>query len=100
MISLYLVIYDVIAVNAAYFLGLWFRFDCTYSAIPGEYLSAYLKFTKPTTITVVAEEDWITAVTPAPNNTAIIRFEVSFSRRRSIRPPDSFESPAPIASIP
>ena len=37
-------IYDVIAVNAAYFLGLWFRFDCTYSAIPGEYLSAYLKF--------------------------------------------------------
>ena len=45
MISLYLVIYDVIAVNTAYFLGLWFRFDCTYSAIPGEYLSAYLKFT-------------------------------------------------------
>ena len=45
VISLYLVIYDVIAVNAAYFLGLWFRFDCTYSAIPGEYLSAYLKFT-------------------------------------------------------
>lgn len=45
MISLCLVIYDVIAVNAAYFLGLWFRFDCTYSAIPGEYLSAYLKFT-------------------------------------------------------
>ena len=45
VISLYLVIYDAIAVNAAYFLGLWFRFDCTYSAIPGEYLSAYLKFT-------------------------------------------------------
>lgn len=44
VIALYLIIYDVIAVNAAYFLGLWFRFDCTYSAIPGEYLSAYLKF--------------------------------------------------------
>ena len=44
VIALYLVVYDVIAVNAAYFLGLWFRFDCTYSAIPGEYLSAYLKF--------------------------------------------------------
>ena len=44
VIALYLMIYDVIAVNAAYFLGLWFRFDCTYSAIPGEYLSAYLKF--------------------------------------------------------
>ena len=58
------------------------------------------EFTKPTTITVVADEDWITAVTPAPNKTAIILFEVSFSRRRSIRPPDNFESPAPIASIP
>lgn len=44
VIALYLVVYDVIAVNAAYFLGLWLRFDCTYSAIPGEYLSAYLKF--------------------------------------------------------
>lgn len=27
VIALYLMIYDVIAVNAAYFLGLWFRFD-------------------------------------------------------------------------
>ena len=36
------------------------------------------EFTKPTTITVVAEEDWITAVTPAPNNTAISLFAVSF----------------------
>lgn len=44
VIALFLVLYDVIAVNAAYFLGLWFRFDCTYSAIPGEYLSAFLKF--------------------------------------------------------
>ena len=26
------------------------------------------EFTKPTTITEVAEEDWITAVTPAPSN--------------------------------
>lgn len=44
VIALYLAIYDVIAVNAAYFLGLWFRFDCRYSAIPGEYLNAYLEF--------------------------------------------------------
>ncbi len=28
------------------------------------------ELTNPTTITVVAEEDWITAVTPAPNSTA------------------------------
>lgn len=34
VIALFLVLYDVIAVNAAYFLGLWFRFDCTYSRDP------------------------------------------------------------------
>ena len=45
VIALYLIIYDIIAVNAAYFLALWFRFDCTYSRIPEEYFSSYLKFT-------------------------------------------------------
>ena len=44
VVALYLAIYDAIAVNAAYFLGLWIRFDCTYSAIPRKYLYAYLKF--------------------------------------------------------
>ena len=58
------------------------------------------EFTKPTTITVVAEEDWITAVTPAPNNTAISLFAVSFSRIFSRRPPDAFSRPSPITSIP
>ena len=29
------------------------------------------EFTKPTTMTVVAEDDWITAVTPAPKRTAL-----------------------------
>lgn len=38
------------------------------------------EFTKPTTMTVVAEDDWITAVTPAPKRTALIGFDVSFSR--------------------
>ena len=36
VIALYLIIYDIIAVNAAYFLALWFRVDCTYSRIPEE----------------------------------------------------------------
>lgn len=44
IIALYLIIYDIIAVNAAYFLALWFRFDCMYSQIPGDYFSVYLKF--------------------------------------------------------
>ncbi|MDO4277122.1 MAG: nucleoside-diphosphate sugar epimerase/dehydratase [Eubacteriales bacterium] len=44
IIAMYLLIYDVIAVNAAYFLALWVRFDCMYSHIPRHYLSAYLRF--------------------------------------------------------
>ncbi len=36
------------------------------------------EFTKPTTITVVAEEDWITAVTPAPRRTPFTVLEVMF----------------------
>ena len=43
-IGIYLAIYDFIAVCAAYFAGLWIRFDCRYSLIPKEYLVSYLKF--------------------------------------------------------
>lgn len=38
------VLYDVAAVTVAFFLALWFRFDCRYSEIPGEYLAAWMKF--------------------------------------------------------
>lgn len=44
VITLYLMLYDAIAVNAAYFIGLWIRFDCRYSQIPAEYFHAFLKF--------------------------------------------------------
>ena len=37
-------LYDVIAVNVAYFLALWFRFDCRFSAIDGQYLMAWVRF--------------------------------------------------------
>jgi FlaA1/EpsC-like NDP-sugar epimerase len=37
VIAALLVIYDVIAVNLAYFLALWLRFDLQASAIPAEY---------------------------------------------------------------
>jgi len=39
-----LVCYDVFAVNLAYFLALWFRYDCVYSNIPSYYLQPWLRF--------------------------------------------------------
>ncbi len=39
-----LMIYDLAAVTGAFFFALWFRFDCRFTEIPGEYLSAWLKF--------------------------------------------------------
>lgn len=44
LISLFLAAYDILAVNAAYFLALWVRFDCRYSEIPLIYLNAWLQF--------------------------------------------------------
>lgn len=58
------------------------------------------EFTKPTTITVVAEDDWITAVTPIPRRTALMGLEVSVSRILSSFPPATFASPSPIKFIP
>ncbi len=58
------------------------------------------ELTKPTTITVVAEEDCITAVTPAPSNTASDVLDVNFSSIPSSLPPDVFASPSPITCIP
>ena len=58
------------------------------------------ELTKPTTITVVAEDDCITAVTPAPKSTALTGLEVSFSSIFSSFPPDAPVSPSPSRSIP
>ncbi len=44
IVSLYLVLYDILAVTAAYFLALWLRFDCSFSQIPQLYLQSYLHF--------------------------------------------------------
>ena len=54
VIAAILVIYDVIAVNAAYFLALWFRFDCTFSAIPGVYINGFVRFAPLYTLVCVA----------------------------------------------
>ena len=43
-IAFFLAAYDVIAVGLAYFLALWFRFDCNFSDITQRYLEAYAQF--------------------------------------------------------
>ena len=58
------------------------------------------EFTNPTTVTVVAEDDRITAVTPAPSRTALIGLLVNFSKIFSRRPPDILVNPSPITFIP
>ena len=40
-----LMLYDIVAVNLAYFLALWIRFDCKFSSIDARYLQSYLYFT-------------------------------------------------------
>ena len=42
--AVWLVIYDLIAVNLAYFLAIWLRFDCQYTEIPRQLLANWLKF--------------------------------------------------------
>lgn len=38
VVSIGLTVYDAIAMILAFFLALWFRFDCRYTMIPKEYL--------------------------------------------------------------
>ena len=45
IITVLLVLFDAVAVNAAYFLALWFRFDCRVLNIHEYYLSAWARFT-------------------------------------------------------
>lgn len=44
VVSAGLVTYDALAIAAAYFLALWFRFDCRFTMIPVEYLELYVRF--------------------------------------------------------
>lgn len=43
IISIFLIVYDIIAINLAYLAALWIRFDASFSAIPKEYLAPYMK---------------------------------------------------------
>ena len=42
--DLLFMLYDVVAVTAAYFFALWFRFDCRFSEIPKLYLTPWMNF--------------------------------------------------------
>ena len=44
IIAMFLIIYDLTVVVGSYFMALWLRFDCHFSEIPSEYLTAWLKF--------------------------------------------------------
>jgi len=44
LIAVFAVIYDFAVVHVSYFLALWLRFDCNYSAITPRYLKAYTSF--------------------------------------------------------
>ena len=54
IISALLLIYDAISVNVAFLAALWLRFDCQFSAIPEEYLSAWRGFTLIYTVACLA----------------------------------------------
>ena len=58
------------------------------------------ELTKPTSITVTADEDCIAAVTPAPNTKLFRGLEVIFFKILSNRPPAIFSKPEDIIVIP
>lgn len=53
VICLFLMLYDILAVNLSYFLALWLRFECSFSSIPKEYLSSFLKFAPIYTVAAI-----------------------------------------------
>jgi len=54
IVTLYLMLYDVFAVNGAYFFALWLRFDCSFTAIPSPYMTAFIRFAPIYTVVCLA----------------------------------------------
>lgn len=54
VIAIYLIIYDMIAVNFSYFMALLVRFDFRYSSIPTDYFAAWRSFAPIYTIITLA----------------------------------------------
>ena len=44
IVRAYLVVYDVLAICAAYLIALWVRFDCRFREIPSQYFQPYIKY--------------------------------------------------------
>lgn len=53
VIAMYLLLFDIVAINASYFMALFLRFDLHYSLIPAVYLNALVKFAPVYTIFTV-----------------------------------------------
>ena len=58
------------------------------------------EFTRPTSMTVMAEEDWMAMVIPAPSSRLLMGVEVMRLRRRSNRPPAIFSRLLDMTYIP
>lgn len=54
LVTVFLIVYDAIVVNASYFLSLWLRFEGKISNVPKEFLSAYIKTMPVYTIVAIA----------------------------------------------
>ncbi len=52
-IAALMIIYDIIAVNLSYLMALWFRFDCSWSAISADFLERYFRFIPISTVLCV-----------------------------------------------
>ena len=44
IISMFLMVYDIVAIIVSFFLALWIRFDCRFSMIPKQYFNPYVSF--------------------------------------------------------
>jgi len=49
-VVIFLCLYDIFAVNLAYFMALWLRFDCKFSQIPAKYFFSWVYFAPVYTI--------------------------------------------------
>ena len=52
--AILLAFYDILVVNAAYFLILWLRYDCRFSMIEERYISAWIHFIPIYTVFCIA----------------------------------------------
>jgi len=58
LIAILIALFDAVVVNAAYFLALWFRFDCAYSSISSMYLESWLHFAPIYTVVCLVVFYW------------------------------------------